>query len=147
MPIGVWWRCEVKEATSPLTTSPFCLQWWHHPPSLSTRISHHSMSPCVFQTLPHTHNWRALHVSVGRWWFCCPVCELEWCSGLIPGLVCRSAPVYSCCRERTGLSQLQYQVEMSCAALMECVLCEFNRLFSRIICLWECLSDWARWRA
>lgn len=98
MPSGVWWRREVKEATSPRTTSPFCLQWWHHPPCPSTRIYHHSISACSLQTHPHilvtlcTHfYWRALHVRVGRWWFCCPVCELEWCLGLIWSFVCRSA--------------------------------------------------------
>lgn len=99
MPSGVWWRCEVKKAMSLQTTSPFCLQWWHHPPCPTNRIyppQHICM--CTPNTPPHTlvtlcthFYWRALHVQVGRWWFCCPVCELEWCSGLIRSLVCRSA--------------------------------------------------------
>lgn len=51
---GVWWRHEVTEAMSPLTTSPSCLQWWHRPPYPITRIDNHSMYSCALQTVPHT---------------------------------------------------------------------------------------------
>lgn len=137
MPSGALWRHEVKEATSLLITSPFCLRLWHHPLCHTTTISLHSMSPCALHTHPHTlvkvfkHSyWRALHVSVGRRWFCCPVCELEWCLEWVSST------------NQLWLKLIPRDPFVTASLPGTDGVCGFNRLLSRIICLCESLSDW-----